>query len=514
MKNKDRLKQIIKIIVNNEVISDKSPSNIRKTLEDLGPTFIKIGQILSTRVDLLPAKYIMELSKLRSDVTPIEYDEIIDLLRKEYSNFDDIFVEVSKKPIGSASIAQVHVAKTKKYGNVVLKIKRSNIDDEIKNDIKLLKEAVKVLRLNYFIKVIDLEMVLDELYKSTLKELDFEQEIENMIEFSNNNKDEKYVSCPSVYVDICSKNVIAMEYIKGIMISDVARLNEAKYDKKLIVRELSKNYIKQALDDGLFHADPHPDNICISKGKIIFLDWGMVGTLTRKNRNLLSDCMKAIIYEDYDRVSDDLVSMSVKNGEFNYNSLVKDVEGVLSIFSDMKLNDVDARKFMNDMFNMLRNNNLILDHDVTMLVRGICIIEAVMKDLDPSTSLISVLRNKVLDDGIKSFISRDSLKKTGRDLAKNGASLLEIPNQMEKLMKMVSSGDFKFKFELSDSSKHVDKIENLVHEIILGFIDGCLILWFSFLDSSCVKFIFLVFIILISAWLLLKMIFDLFHKGY
>ena len=221
------------------------------------------------------------------------------------------------------------------------------------------------------------------------------------------------------------------------MISDVALLNEAKYDKKLIVRELSKNYIKQALDDGLFHADPHPDNICISKGKIIFLDWGMVGTLTRKNRNLLSDCMKAIIYEDYDRVSDDLVSMSVKNGEFNYNSLVKDVEGVLSIFSDMKLNDVDARKFMNDMFNMLRNNNLILDHDVTMLVRGICIIEVVMKDLDPSTSLISVLRNKVLDDGIKSFISRDSLKKTGRNLTKNGASLLEIPNQMEKLMKRI-----------------------------------------------------------------------------
>ena len=514
MNNKDRLKQIIKIIVNNGVISDRSPSNVRKTLEDLGPTFIKIGQILSTRVDLLPTKYITELSKLRSDVTPIDYDEIIDLLRKEYSNFDDIFVEVSKKPIGSASIAQVHVAKTKKYGNVVLKIKRPNIDDEIKNDIKLLKEAVKVLRLNYFIKVIDLEMVLDELYKSTLNELDFEQERENMIEFSNNNKDEKYVSCPNVYVDICSENVIAMEYIKGIMISDVARINEAKYDKKLIVRELSKNYIKQALDDGLFHADPHPDNICISKGKIIFLDWGMVGTLTRKNRNLLSDCMKAIIFEDYDRVSDDLVSMSVKNGEFNYNSLVKDVEGVLSVFSDMKLDDIDARKFMNDMFNMLRNNNLILDHDVTMLVRGICIIEAVMKNLDPSTSLISVLKNKVLDDGIKSFISRDSLKKTSRNLAKSGASLLEIPNQMEKLMKMVSSGDFKFKFELSDSSKHVDKIENLVHEIILGFIDGCLILGFSFLDSPCVKFIFLVFIILISAWLLLKMIFDLFHKGY
>ena len=139
MKNKDRLKQIIKIIVNNGVINDKSPSNIRKTLEDLGPTFIKIGQILSTRVDLLPTKYIVEFSKLRCDVAPIDYDEIMKLLRKEYSNFDEVFVEVSKKPIGSASIAQVHVAKTKRYGEVVLKIKRPNIDDEIKNDIKLLK---------------------------------------------------------------------------------------------------------------------------------------------------------------------------------------------------------------------------------------------------------------------------------------------------------------------------------------------------------------------------------------
>ena len=514
MRNKDRLKQIIKIIVDNGVISDKSPSNVRKTLEDLGPTFIKIGQILSTRVDLLPAKYIVEFSKLRCDVAPIDYDEIMKLLRKEYSNFDEIFVEVSKKSIGSASIAQVHVAKTKRYGEVVLKIKRPNIDDEIKNDIKLLKEAVKVLKLNHFVKVIDLEMVLDEIYKSTLNELDLEHEIECMLKFASNNKDEKYISCPNVYVDICSKNVIAMEYIKGIMLSDTLRINDAKYDKKLIVRELSKNYIKQALDDGLFHADPHPDNICLSKGKIVFLDWGMVGSISKKNKRLLSDCMKGIIYEDYDRVSDDLLSMSVKSGEFSYDKLVKDVNNILSVFSFEKLRNIDVKKFMSDMFNMLRSNNLILDYDVTILIRGICVIESVMKMLDPSTSLFEVLENRVKEDELRAFVSKDNIKKISRNLVRSGNSLVNLPNRVDKLMRNVSDGEFKFKFELSDSSKHVDKIENLVHELILGFIDGCLILSYSLCSSSSVKCFFLIFIIIISAWLLLKMIFDLFHKGY
>ena len=514
MKNKDRLKEIISIIVSDDIVKDRSPRNIRKTLEDLGPTFIKIGQILSTRVDLIPSDYALEFAKLRSEVTPISYDEITDLLRKSYGDDFSKFEDISESPIGCASIAQVHTARVKGFGKVVLKIKRPGIDDDIKTDIELLKEAVKVLHLNHFIKIMDLEMVLDEIYKCTLKELDFEEEKKNMISFLDSNKTEKYITCPRVYSELCLKNVLVMEYINGIMVSDFDAIERAQYDKKLIVRELGKSYIKQALDDGLFHADPHPDNICLSKGKIVFLDWGMVGNISKKNKNLLSDCMKGIIYEDYDRVSGDLLSMSVKSGEFSYDKLVKDVNDILSVFSFEELRNIDVKKFMSDMFNMLRSNNLILDYDVTILIRGICVIESVMKRLDPSTSLFEVLENRVKEDEFRAFVSKDNIKKISRNLVRSGKSLVNLPNRVDKLMKNVSDGEFKFKFELSDSSKHVDKIENLVHELILGFIDGCLILGYSLCSSSGMKCFFLIFIIIISAWLLLKMIFDLFHKGY
>ena len=514
MKNKDRLKEIINIIANNNVVKDKSPKNIRKTLEELGPTFIKIGQILSTRVDLIPDEYVKEFTKLRSKVTPIPYEKIIDLLKNTYGEDFNKFVEISEQPIGCASIAQVHTADVKELGKVVLKIKRPNIDNEIKTDIELLKEAVRFLHLNYFVKIMDLEMVLDEIYKCTLRELDFEEEKNSMLKFIENNRNEKYISCPMVYQDMCRKNVIVMEYISGVMASDLEDIDKLSYNKKLIVRELSKNYIKQALDDGLFHADPHPDNICLSKGKIVFLDWGMVGSITRKNRNLLSSCMKGIIYEDYDRVADNLIGMSVKSGEFNYTKLVDDIEKILSVFSSMDLDSIDVKKFMSDMFNMLRSNNLILDYDVTILIRGICVIESVMKRLDPSTSLFEVLENRVKEDELRAFVSKDNIKKISRNLVRSGNSLVNLPNRVDKLMKNVSDGEFKFKFELSDSSKHVDKIENLVHELILGFIDGCLILGYSLCSSSGMKCFFLIFIIIISAWLLLKMIFDLFHKGY
>ena len=282
MNNKNRLIEIISIIKINNLVDDRSPKNLRKTIEDLGPTFIKIGQILSTRVDLIPNEYAKELSKLRGNVTPLPYPQIEKILKKEYKNLDNIFAHIYEKPIGSASIAQVHKARLKDKRTVVLKIRRPNIEEEIKQDIELLKQATKILHLNHFIKIMDLDKVLDELYTTTMMELDFSKEKENM---------------------------------DGIMISNIEKLDNENYDKSLIAKELSKNYIKQALEDGMFHADPHPDNITIYNDKIYFLDWGMVGTLSKLNRALLNKCTKAIITEDYQEVANCLLSMSIKSNK-------------------------------------------------------------------------------------------------------------------------------------------------------------------------------------------------------
>ena len=508
--NKGRLKKIINTINKNKLLNDRSPENLRRTLEELGPTFIKIGQILSTRVDLFDDKYIEELSKLRSNVNELDFNIIQNILYENYGNYSSVFSYVEEKPIGSASIAQVHKAKLLSGEDVVLKIKRPGVEEEIKEDFELLKECIKVLHLNNLIKVMDINLLVEELYNSTLKELDFKLELKNIIEFSNNNNDINTISTPYVIDSLSSDNILVMEYIDGIYINEVDKLVSQGYKPKTIVKELSASYIKQALDDGMFHADPHPDNIVIRDDSIVFIDWGMVGRLNEENKKLLSDCVEYIVMEDYASVTDILINMCSINGEFNRSSLVDDISFILKRYANLGLDNISVREFALEMFNLLRKNNLVLNYEITMLIRGICIIEAVIKKLDPTASLMGVLENKLYDG---KQIKKD-FKKVGKKIVQTTSSIPSIFIELDNLIKKMNDKDFKFKFEMSESRKHVDKIENLVHEIILGFLDGCLIIAFSMIDIPEMKLIFLVAIVFISAILSVKMLIDIIHHGY
>ena len=511
--NKNRLKEILDILKESNILHDHSPKNVRLTIEKLGSTYIKIGQILSTRVDFLPMNYCNELSKLRSDVTPLPYSSIMDILKEAYPNFNEIFSSVSSKPIGSASIAQVHKAKLTNGDRVVIKIKRPGIDQQLESDIKMMKKAISILHLDHFISVIDISKALDEVYEVPKEELNFNVEVEHILAFEKNNDSNPYVCAPHVYTEYTTDSTIVMEEIKGIKINDIEQL-KLKYDTSLIANILSDNYIKQALDDGMFHADPHPDNIFVSDDKIVFLDWGMVGTLKSKNRDLLKECMKAIIAGDYQQVAEILISMSTKIGDVSLSNLTSDIENILTNVGDASLEDINTKEFITDMFKMLQNNNLILDHDVTMLIRGIGILEGVLEQLDSSISLVQVLTDHVLESEVSVLSSTDFIKKVGKKVYKSGKSLINFPSEAELLLRKIKDGNFKFKFEMSDSSKHIDKIETLIHELIIGFIDGCLIISVSFINDLSIRFIFVIFIILLSSWLLIKMLIESKHNGY
>ena len=508
--NKGRLKKIISTIKKNNLINDRSPENLRKTLEELGPTFIKMGQILSTRVDLLGEEYIVELSKLRSNVQELDFKTIQNILFEGYGNYNSTFSYVEERPIGSASIAQVHKAKLISGQDVVLKIKRPGVDEQIIEDFELIEEVVKTLHLNNVFKVMDLDLLIDELYKSTLNELDFKLEEKNIIEFSNNNSDVSTISVPFVIDQLSKDNILVMEYIDGIYINEVDKLKQEGYKPKTIAKELCSNYIKQALEDGLFHADPHSDNILVRNDSIVFIDWGMIGRLSNKNKELLDKCVEYIVMEDYASVAKVLVNMSKVTGELDKTNLINDVSQVLGKYASLGLENIVFSEFAKEVFNLLRNNKLVLDYDITMLIRGICIIESVIKKLDPSTSLMGVFEDRIL---VKKDFYKE-YKKIGKQIAKTTTSMANIPVEVDNFIKKVNDKDFKFKFELSDSRKHVDKIENLVHEIVLGFIDGCLIVAFSIVDIEEMKLIFLVAIVFISCILGVKMLIDLIHHGY
>ena len=511
---KDRLKEIIKVLSNNDVAGGMNPKKLCKILEELGPTFIKIGQILSTRVDLLSEDYIQELSKLRSKVNPLDFSTIMQILNESYDDVDKYFKSVDEVPIGSASIAQVHVAYLKSGEKVVIKIKRPNIDETFKSDIKLLKEAVTYLHLNKFIKVMDLNLVLEDLYNTTLQELNFSNEVNNLVKFRNNNINEEYVASPVVYKDLCRDNTIVMEFIDGLMINDYDNLKIKGYNLSNIATILSDNYIKQALDDGFFQADPHPDNIMIRDNKIIYIDLGMMGTLSKKNKLLLKKCMRAIIFSDYNEVARILIDMSTPKGEIDHLSLVNDIKNILLNFGTTSLSEIDVPKFIKDMFIMLQKNKLVLDNDVTMLIRGISIIEGVLEGLDPNISLVEVLTNKIESDILKDFTSVDNVKKISKNIINSTGGLIKLPSEVSNLITSVSNGEVKFRVEFSDSKNHIDKLERLLHELIITFIDGILIICFCFSQPGRQKLSLFVGIFVLSTWLIIKMVSDSIHKGY
>ena len=509
-----RFNEILRILKNNDLLKGITPEKLCKTLEQLGPTFIKIGQILSTRVDLLPIEYCDELSKLRSNVTPIPYEEIEEILKKHYKNIDDIFLSIEKVPIGSASIAQVHKAVLKENKKqVVIKVKRPGIENLLETDIQLFKKAVNLLHLNKIVKVMDLNDILDQLYEVTKQEINFNIETSHLIEFRNKNEKCTYISSPYVYSNLCSDEIIVMEYVDGIKINDIGTLRNKNYNLVAIANLLSKNYVKQAIEDGFFHADPHPDNILIKNNNIVYIDFGMMGRLLDKNKQLLKKCIKAIIIKDYKEVSRILVSMSIPLDEVDIIILENDVSSILEEFGNLELESISTSKFISDMFNMLRKNHLVLDKDVTMLIRGIGIIEPVLKSLNPQISLLKVLiqSEKI---NVNSMLDTDKIKDKSRKMLKNVSDIADIPSELSSLLKAVNNGDTKFKIELSDSAKHVDKLENLVHEIILGFVDGCLIIATVLTSDNVLKSVFLFLVIVVTLYLIIKMIIDIIHRGY
>lgn len=512
--NLHRFNEIFGILKNSGLINGITPEKLCTTLEKLGPTFIKVGQILSTRVDLLSDEYCEALSRLRSNAIPLEYSEIEKILNDDYENKEDIFLSIDPKPVGSASIAQVHKAVLKENNkSVVIKIKRPGIEQMLYTDIQLFKKAISLLHLNHIIKVIDLNEALDQIYAVTKEETNFKIEADHLIKFHNLHLNSKSVKCPYVYEKLCTNNVIVMEYIDGIKINAIEELKNKKYNLEVIANILSDNYIKQAIQDGFFHADPHPDNIVIQNKNIVFIDFGMMGRLTEKNKQLLKKCIKAIIFKDYKEVSRILVNMSTKLSEVDYDQLVDGVSKILEEFGDLELESIRTSKFISDMFSMLRSNHLRLDKDVTMLIRGLGIIEPVLKNLNPKISLFKVLirsEEGKLDD----LLDPIKVKSKTKQALKNISDIADIPSELSSLLKAVNNGETKLKIELSDSTKHVDKLENLVHEVILGFIDGCLIIGTVVTNDEKIKLFFFFTVIVVTIWLVIKMVIDIIHRGY
>jgi ubiquinone biosynthesis protein len=255
-----RLREMLSIASHYDVFHGPTPVTFRKLLEELGPTFVKAGQILSMRSEILPESFCDELTKLRTDVEPMDRELVLDTLRSEYDTpIEDIFDAIDDVPLGSASVAQVHKARLVTGELVAIKVQRPHVQEIMAQDISIMRSVAR--RASHFMgdeQFLDLQSVVNELWQSFREETDFLVEARSLEEFRRNNADCKFVDCPKPYPKLCTEHVVVMDYMEGISIDDTERLVAAGYDLKEIGVKLVDNYTKQMIDDGFFHADPHP----------------------------------------------------------------------------------------------------------------------------------------------------------------------------------------------------------------------------------------------------------------
>ncbi|GAB6108023.1 ABC1 kinase family protein [Fusibacter bizertensis] len=483
-KSSNRLIQIVEVLNFHNLLNGITPQKLRKILEDLGPTFVKLGQILSMRPDLIPIEYCDELVLLRSEVSAMSFDEVLEIINEEYTlqNYDDIFSYINPIPIGSASIAQVHYAILKNGKSVVLKVQRRAVRVTMYKDILFLKKAIVLVKLRPSLgNSLDYLTIIEELWYVAQQELDFLIEASHLEEFRLNNADVSYVYCPKVNIELTTAHILAMEYINGIELLNFDELIKIGYDRYEIATKLAENYLKQILVDGFFHADPHPGNVFISDGKIVWLDLGMMGRLSEKERTLLTEAVIAIKNEDAFQLKKIVLSMGVIRNKIDHSILLSDLDNALSKYANLDFAHMNLGIVISDLMNIAIRNNIGMPNGITMLSRGLVTIESVLESIYPGLNFNKIASAYLIG---KAFNFKNELLSIYSSLIYGIKKSVDIPNYFSDLLKMTVKGQTKINLELTGSERPLKELDNMINKIVVSIICAALLIGSSLISTT------------------------------
>lgn len=487
-----RMHEILRIVRKHKLMNSVTPEEFRAMLEDLGPSFVKIGQTLSTRSEILPRAYCDELAKLQTECDPLPFEDMLAALDAEFGRDrrQELFASVDPTPLGSASLAQVHRARLRSGEEVAIKIQRPGVKETMALDIDIMRilarHASKIMKDDQFV---DLREVVEEMWATFLEETDFRREAENLEEFARLNADCRFVSSPKVYIDLCTEYVLVMEYVDGIPISDAQRLVACGYDLEEIGVKLLDNYATQILDHGFFHADPHPGNLIIRGGQIVYIDLGIMGRLSTRDRAGFGDIIKAVGVKDSAGLKEALIRYAVQkdNAAIDHTRFLADLDDLLADYGSIDIDQIDIGAMLNDIMALTRACRVTLPTSVTTVARGIVAAEGTVGPYIGNQNIVSIINDHVQ----RSADKRDVLAKAIEDLAislrKSGAGALDAANYSGEALKMLTRGQLKMNMDLMGSDIPFRKLSRIFTRITLALIVAGLFIGSSLLSLSSME---------------------------
>ncbi len=469
-----------------------TPVELRTTLEDLGPTYVKIGQIMSSRVDMLPESYCKELEKLRQNVKELDPEIARAVIEQETGKkIDEIFLEFRDKPLGSASIGQAHYAVLKDGTRVVTKVQRPLIADMMREDFVLLKKLAGLVNTvgeadSDGDQMIDLLSVIEELEKVENEELDFRVEAENTRFFKENCiDDEEKITCPTVIDELTTERLFTMTFVDGYSIAKRDRLIEEGYDPEQIGSVILDNYIHQVLDVGTFHGDPHQGNIMVSQGKPVWIDFGMIGRIEDSDVNLIQSLIMSLIERDLDALVNAIMSMGATSPKTDRNKLVQDADMMFDKYMNVtNLDELDLAGLLTEITDLASKHHISLPGKYTMLVRSIATIEGVIEQLCPELNLFQQITDRIMERMRKSFNIEQELISAGKDVLELGKKVQKMPGLAYDALNNAVKGRLKLNFELTGYEEILKSLGDTAKSIVLALFASVLFIGSAILSTA------------------------------
>ncbi len=444
------------------------PVRARKVLEELGPTFIKLGQILSTRPDLIPLDICKEFEKLQDDVPQFEYRKVEEQIKNELGGVvDELFDNFSREPLAAASLSQVHTGRLKTGEKVIVKVQRPDIERVIMADLNILHTLANLAeRYIQESRPYNPVEVIREFRKTVLKEIDFRTEANNIERFRRNFKEDDTIRIPAVFRSLSTRRVLTAERIDGIKVSDLAAIEKAGLDRKQIAINGANAVLKQVFVDGFFHADPHPGNIFVLEGnRVAFVDFGQVGRIHRQAKAQIANLLTAVIERDTTEIVEAFTAIGIVGKEANIEKFELDVIDIVDRYYGIPLKELKMGQFLIEIIDIVSENRIKVPPDLFLLAKALITIEGAGRKLDPDFDMAAQMKpfaeRLIRDRYSPKLIARDI-----RKLLVAAAGLTKsFPKDFAEILGKIKSGTLRIEFEhkgLEDLTLQMDKASNRI----------------------------------------------------
>ena len=453
---------------------------LRLAIQELGPTFIKFGQIMSTRRELLSPDLIEELKILTDEVAPLPWEKVKPTVEEYCGNIEETFIYLNQRPFAAASLSQVHHGKLKDGTVVVIKIQRPGIKETIETDLRILKAiADRAEKTSSELQIFNFPGMVNSFSRQILSELDFVRDGKNADLLARNLKGFEGVRLPKIYWQHSGTRLLMMEYVKGVRIDKVEQIKKMGVDPKAIAIRGFKVYMKQIFEDGIFHGDPHPGNLIVTpKGDLVLLDFGLIGVLRPEKRVLLLKMLVAIVDRDVDGLVDVFTSLGMRIRDQSMDAFKDDLYLALVESQEYGTIEQDPRAF-EGIVEALQKYHLRVPMVTMLMIKVMSMVQEAGQKLYPEFNLMEEVKPVIFSSLKNRFLDQSNIRKAGLDLLEAFSEIRDLPNNVNKALQRISRGSFTLKVAHDDLDRLGNSIDRASYKILLGLVMASIVLGIS-----------------------------------